>query len=168
MARAKLRRDTQTEDAPVALPQPLSVLDIGRQIVKLSNRHDEMDQEVLDLNRQGLGEGEVYTQTRELRRRMSLLFEREEALVDIALGMRADSLGDVAVMLRLACRQADAEAACEYDPARLEKALRQIKHALYTSINVVIRAAGLDMAETVGSDTQAFIDREHADLGDGL
>jgi hypothetical protein len=168
MARAKLRRDTQTADAPVALPQPPSVLDIGRQIVKLSNRHDEMDQEVLDLKRRGLGEWETYRQHKELKRLMRLSCEREEALVDIALGMRARTLGDVAVMLGLAHRVANCEDACQYDEANHEKALRQIQHALMTSLDVVIREAGLDLAETVGVGIHAFIDREHADLGDGL
>jgi hypothetical protein len=82
--------------------------------------------------------------------------------------MRARTLGDVAVMLGLAWRVADFEAACETDEESREKAFAQIMHALISSIDVVVREAGLDLAETIGAHAQAFIDPEHADLGDGL
>jgi hypothetical protein len=133
-----------------------SVLDIGRQIVRLSNKYDEMDEAILDLKRQGLNGWEVCKR------------ERELALVDIALGMRAHTLGDVAVMLGLAHRVADLEAASEFDEEQRDRVLAQLQHALLTSLDVVIREAGVDLAETVGRDAQFFIDREHADLGDGL
>jgi hypothetical protein len=74
-----------------------SVLDLGRQIVRLSNKYDEMGCVQLALKRQGLTPREEWKQEEELKRLMSLAYNRECGLGDIALGMRARTLGDVAV-----------------------------------------------------------------------
>jgi hypothetical protein len=63
---------------------------------------------------------------------------------------------------------ADGEDACEKDEKSLERAFGQIKHALLTSLDVVIKESGLDLDETVGPHVQTLIDGEHTDLGDGL
>ena len=99
---------------------------------------------------------------------METLWQRECDLVDVTLSLRAKTLGDVAVMLGLAWRVLSIEDGSEYNAEDCERAFKQIGHALLTSLDVVIRETGLDLDEVVGAGTQVFIDREHADLGDGL
>ena len=160
-----IRLDDERRQPPEPLP---AVLDLGREIVRLSNRHQELDSTQLALRRQGLESREEFSQNQDLERRMQTLFLREEALVDVTVAMRARTLGDVAVMLGLAWRVLDGAFASEYEEGSYERAFKQVSHALLTSLDVVIREAGLDLDEVVGAGTQVFIDREHADLGDEL
>lgn len=160
-----IRLDDERHQPPGPMP---SVLDLGRQIVRLSDKSSELQSEQINLKHQDLEPHQKYMRDRELQNVIDRAFDRECLLVDIALGMRARTLGDVAVMLGLAARVADLEAASEFDEEDRSLALAKITHALYTSLDVVIRETGLDLEEVVGVGTQAFIDREHADLGDGL
>jgi hypothetical protein len=176
MATAKLRRDVRTPAVPTAkglpsskaLPPLPSVLDLGRHIVRLSNTSEELDRARIELKRQQLDGRDECRRDRHLKEIKGRSFERECLLVDVALGMRAHTLGDVAVMLGLAWRVLDLEAHSEFDEESFQKAAKQIQHALLTSLDVVAKEAGIDLAETIGPQTQGFIDREHADLGDGL
>jgi hypothetical protein len=166
MASAKLRRGFHSASPSAPLP---SVMDLGRQIVRLLNRGDALSGEQLKLSkRSDISPLQVWKRENECDRLMRRAADRRDCLTDMALGMRARTLGDVGVMLGLAWRLADCEVNCEYDSERSVRSQRQIVHALLTSIDVIAREAGLDLEETVGGDIQAFIDREHADLGDRL
>jgi hypothetical protein len=70
---------------------------------------------------------------------MSHSFERECLLSDVALGMRAHTLGDVAVMLGLAWRVLDLQASSEFDEKSRDQALVKIWHPLLTSLDAVIK-----------------------------
>ena len=158
--------DAEDRQQPATSAFP-SVLDLGREIVRLSNRHQELDSAHLALRRQGLNSQEQFLRNADLERRMQTLFLREEDLVDVTVAMRARTLGDVAVMLGLAWRVLDGAFACEYNEDLYASAFRRACHAILTSLDVVIKETGRDLEEVIGDGTQAFIDREHADLGDG-
>ena len=111
------QKPAQLVSAPLVLP---SVLDIGRQIVRLSDKQEELDQAILALRHQGTRA--EHDRQEELERLKRRAFKREEHLVEVALGLRARTLGDVAVMLGLAWRVADFEAACDADEETREKA----------------------------------------------
>ena len=160
-----IRIDDERRQPPGPLP---AVLDIGRQIVRISNAYNEADCARLALSRQSPKPLDEARQDRELGERMGILFTRECALADLALSMRARSFGDVAVLLGLAWRALSMVRACEYNEEDYERALKQAEHALLSSISVIIQETGFDIAEVVGVEAQAFIDGANADLGDGL
>ena len=121
------------EQRPAARPLP-TVLDLGRQIVGLSNKGHELELEQIALHGEKLPIHEKLEKERKIERAMGLAFDRECALVDVALGMRAHTMGDVAVMLGLAWRVLDLGATCEFDEKDRARAIRQIRHALLTSL----------------------------------
>ena len=173
MARTISRKSFQGADAPAdklgnQFPTLPSVLDLGRQIVRLSDKSNELQGEQIDLKHQDLDPHEKYKRDRDLQDAIDRSFDRECLLVDVALGMRARTLGDVAVMLGLAWRVLDIETSSESEDGSYERMLTQIRHALLVSLDVVIRETGLDLEEVIGVGTQAFLDRANADLGDGL
>jgi hypothetical protein len=176
MANANPHKGVRTERTPSKrglnsidpLPLMPSILDLGRQVVRLANKREEADCAILDLKNQALAPKDELSREREFKGIMDRSFDRECLLVDVALGMRARTLGDVAVLLGLIWRVVDLEAGSEFEEHERTAALAKIRHAALTSLDVVIRETGLDLAETVGGGTQDFIDREHVDLGDGL
>ena len=73
--------------------------------------------------------------------------------------MQAQTLSDVAVMLRLAFRVLDIEINSQYDEQDLQKAGKQITNALLTSISVIVKETGLSVSETLGHDVEWFLAR---------
>ena len=159
--------DAEERQRPSASAPP-SVLDLGREIVQLSNQNVELDNAQLALRRQELKSQEQLLQIQDLERRMQMLSAREESLIEAALAMRARTLGDVAVMLGLAWQVLDGAFAFEYEESSYERAFDQASHALLTSLNVVAKEVGINPDEVVGAGTQTFIDRLHRSIGDGL
>jgi hypothetical protein len=156
----------QPAQAPSA-PSP-SVLDVGRQIVSLADRYQEMDVEQTKLRHhfQELSPAER-RRFRHLDYQMKRTYDQEVALVDAALSMQAQTLSDVAVMLRLAFRVLDIEVSSEYDEADFQKAGKQITNALLTSIAVIVKETGLPVAETLGHDVEWFLARDSVGVAEG-
>ena len=156
----------QPAQAPSA-PLP-SVLDVGRQIVGLADRYQEMDVEQSKLlhHFQELSPAER-RRFRHLDYQMKRTYDQEAALVDAALSMQAQTLSDVAVMQRLAFRVLDIEINSQYDEQDLQKAGKQITNALLTSISVIVKETGLSVSETLGHDVEWFLARDSVGVAEG-
>jgi hypothetical protein len=148
----------KSEDAPAPLP---SIFDLGRRIVALNDRCGHLSEEEANLP------AEKHFRRHELQAAQMICCDREEALVDLALGLQPRTMADAAVLLALGWRQHAKFDPSDPDSFNAKRMNRQIQHALLSSLSIVAAAAGIAANETSSDDIERWIKKEHPDLGDG-
>ncbi len=167
--RGASKNDTAQADAPCADSregllksegglEPLpSILDLGRRIVALSKHLERLSEEEANLPEPGPGTPqEQYFRRHELEAAKTICYDREDALADLALGLRPRTMADAAVLLALGWRQHVSLDRTDPDAFDTKRMNRQIQHALLSSLSIVAPAAGIAPNDTSSDDIGAL------------
>jgi hypothetical protein len=120
-----------SDDNRLAAPQPLpSILDLARQAGAASGRADDLCDQSANARDD----------------RVTLLYDRSDALRDLLLTFPAKTLGDAAAQLYAGFRLAE-EMEVDLPPEERRQCVIKIRRAFLSALPLVAEAAGLDLAE---------------------
>ena len=144
--------------APRKAASKVSLCEIGRQIVALTNVYNAHDTKTLE-------RGRPIRERRALEKAKSKLFCQEEALVDLGLAMAPATLPDVVAQLVLADRRLDEIVACEMSAEDMQKIVAAALHVIRASLPLLARAAQIDLAAVAGQGMVVMAGIENAAAG---
>lgn len=145
--------DTATPSAASATVLP-SILQLGRLIQAIDQRaayydevHNDRSNGCSEKSDAGVG--------------FNLAMDRQTALGDLAMTMRPQSLGDVAVQLYLGFLEIDFLQVHELDSSEIERRVAKLRRLVAGMLPAVATAAGIALAEVCGAATAELVTHEH-------